>query len=318
MISITLFIKNIVFKYFLTLHNRRVKIFFSYNIMEIFLIKYSTLPKKFIKDFFFIAKENYIETDIIIDFNLICEWLDVRKEHLKRILISNFEENYDYTETRLTKKTAKSNNYIEIKITPQCFKELCMISQTKKAKDVRKYFLEMEKLVKQYHLEIQEKMLKQLNKLKNNQKKDVEIIGGYVYVFESLEKNITVKKINNIIDIEETKLYKLGKSDDINKRFQVYNTGIPNKIIPILKIKVDDIHSVEICAKNALKKYQYRKNREIYDASPDFIRELILNCKEYLKGLQQRYEEYEKKCRKEISRIIKNNNKMFLAIVPIK
>ena len=43
-----------------------------------------------------------------------------------------------------------------------------MLSQTKKAKDVRKYFLEIEKLVRQFHEEIQ-----------------VNAVGVYVYVFET-------------------------------------------------------------------------------------------------------------------------------------
>jgi len=36
------------------------------------------------------------------------------------------------------------SNYDMILITPNCLKELCMISQTKKAKEVRKYFIEMD------------------------------------------------------------------------------------------------------------------------------------------------------------------------------
>ena len=75
---------------------------------------------------------------------------------MKRVLILKFEKNYDYIEEKITKTSGKTkaNRYSEIKITPQCFKELCMLSQTKKAKDVRKYFLEIEKLVRQFHEEI--------------------------------------------------------------------------------------------------------------------------------------------------------------------
>ena len=131
--------------------------------MENFLKQYSIIPEEFINDFFTIAKENYIDNEIIINFNNVCKWLNVLKENLKKILIKNFEEMFDYT---ITKKTIKHKNSSgasvseEILITPNCFKELCMISQTKKAKEVRKYFIELEKLIKRYFETIKENMLK--------------------------------------------------------------------------------------------------------------------------------------------------------------
>lgn len=38
--------------------------------------------------------------------------------------------------------------YENILVTPNCMKELCMISQTAKAKEVRKYFIEMDRKAK--------------------------------------------------------------------------------------------------------------------------------------------------------------------------
>ncbi len=53
--------------------------------------------------------------------------------------------------------------YYDIKVTPNCFKELCMISQSPKAKEVRKYFIEMERLVKRYYMDIKESMYVQIH-----------------------------------------------------------------------------------------------------------------------------------------------------------
>ena len=47
--------------------------------MEQFLRKYSAIPTKFLKDFFFIAKEDYKETDIVIDFTLIKPYVVIDK-----------------------------------------------------------------------------------------------------------------------------------------------------------------------------------------------------------------------------------------------
>ena len=75
--------------------------------MEKFLKQYSIIPEEFINDFFTIAKENYIDNEIIINFNNVCKWLNVLKENLKKNLIKHFEEKFDFT---ITKKTIKHKN----------------------------------------------------------------------------------------------------------------------------------------------------------------------------------------------------------------
>jgi hypothetical protein len=35
------------------------------------------------KDFFIIAKEEYSDNELIIDFDIMCKWLNVRKDNLK-------------------------------------------------------------------------------------------------------------------------------------------------------------------------------------------------------------------------------------------
>ena len=129
------------------------------------------------------------------------KWLKTDKSDLKKILIKNFDEEYDYTMKKLTKKdNAKSNNYIEIKVSSACFKELCMISQTPKAKQTRKYFLELEKIVKKYYSIIEEKLFEKIGMLKHNQKKEKHKVGGVIYVIEAMNKK------------DGEKLYKLGKT----------------------------------------------------------------------------------------------------------
>ena len=139
--------------------------------MESFLKQFSTLPHEFITDFFIIAKEEYTDNEIIINFDIVCKWLDILKKNLKVILLKNFELNFDYTiETfrKQHKDTKRTSTYDEILITPNCMKELCMISQSAKAKEVRKYFIEMEKLIKRYFETIKEEMHKKIGLLETN------------------------------------------------------------------------------------------------------------------------------------------------------
>ena len=77
--------------------------------MEHFLKKFSTLPHKFITDFYIIAKEEYNDNDIIIDFDIVTNWLKIRKDNLKETLLKNFEEGFDYTSEMKQKKQINSN-----------------------------------------------------------------------------------------------------------------------------------------------------------------------------------------------------------------
>lgn len=240
--------------------------------MENFLKQFSILPSKFIDDFFIIAKEEYDDSDRIIDFDLVCKWLDVRKDHLKKILIDNFEKEYDYTIIKKQKKQLNGvglTTYHDIRITPNCFKEICMISSTSKAKEVRKYFIEMERLIKTYYKSITEDMNKQIGILTTNQKPKLDIKGGIIYILKAQNSDVT--------------LYKLGKTKNLKNRIKNYNTGNANDVEPIFIMKVDDIDAVETCVKTACKQYQYRKYKEVYQIDIDVFKVIISKCNGVMK-----------------------------------
>ena len=65
--------------------------------MENFLTQFTMIPKDFAKDFMIIAKEEYLDNEIIINLEIISKWLKSRKSDIKKILIKNFEEKFDYT-----------------------------------------------------------------------------------------------------------------------------------------------------------------------------------------------------------------------------
>lgn len=239
--------------------------------MEQFLKQFSTIPHEFITDFFIIAKEEYMDNEIIIDFSHVTKWLNVRKDSLKKILIENFENTYDYTIEKKKKKQINSKGatiYENIHLTPNCFKELCMISQTAKAKEVRKYFIEMEKLVKRYFENIKEHMYKKIGILETNLKPKTKIVGGVVYILKALNTNAT--------------LYKLGKTKGLKYRLNTYNSGNANDIEPLFILPVNDIDSVETCVKKSCKKHQYRKYKEVYEIDINVLKEVMTDCNDFV------------------------------------
>lgn len=62
-----------------------------------YLKKYSTINSKFIDDFFGLHQYKIDFTQIYIDFDLICTWLQSRKADLKSTLIKSYIKNVDYT-----------------------------------------------------------------------------------------------------------------------------------------------------------------------------------------------------------------------------
>ena len=118
--------------------------------LEDFIIKKSNIPKTFLKDFFNLGGDSYGDTYKNINFDDVVKWLEVQKNNLKRILTANFKIIDDYTEDKiLVKNKNRGANYVsKIMLTPDCFKELCMLSQTEKAKGVQKYYIVVEGLLK--------------------------------------------------------------------------------------------------------------------------------------------------------------------------
>lgn len=273
--------------------------------MEEFLKHFSTIPGEFINDFFIIAKEEYLDNEIIIDFDIICKWLKVLKENLKKVLVKNFEKDFDYKINTIKKKhknTKRTSIFDVITITPNCLKELCMISQTNKAKEVRKYFIEMEKLIKRYFETIKKEMFKKIGILETNQKPKINLKQGVIYILEAQNSNVS--------------LYKLGKSTDLKNRMNTYNSGNANDVIPLFILPVDDIDSVETCVKKACRKNQYRKYKEVYEIDIELLKEIMQECNEFTKHLAKKIEnnENKKKFKTNISRMIKKINKYYIFI----
>jgi phage anti-repressor protein len=263
--------------------------------LEDFIVKRSNIPKTFLTDFFNLGGDTYGDTYKNIDFDDIVKWLNITKNNLKRLLISNFKIMDDYTEEKiLVKNKNRGANYVsKIMLTPDCFKELCMLSQSEKAKGVRKYYIIAEGLVRDHFEEIITKLNEELGLIKKNIKKPIDIIGGHVYILKAM--NTTQKD-----------MFKLGNSDNMKKRLRVYNTGNANNIEPLFVMKVDDINMVEGCIKNLARDYQYKKNKEVYNIDFEFLKKLCIKCKNFIIQLRKEIAKDEKNTKKKL-KMIKNN-----------
>lgn len=236
-----------------------------------FLKKYSTVNNQFIDDFYGLYDIKNPDK-FNVNLNTLATWLKCKKYNLKETLNLSYTKNIDYILVKNSnKKTSKKQsnpvgkpNQI-IMLTPDTVKLLCMRSKAEKADQVRNYYLQLEKLIDKYKDHIISSMDEKIQALKNNQKPKVNTKKGVLYIIKASD--------------DET-LYKIGRTKDLKNRLNGYNSGKADSIAPILIYEANDIITVENCVKALLKKYQYRKYKEVYEADVDLIKESIKQCDE--------------------------------------
>ena len=142
--------------------------------------------------------------------------LDVKTEHKKWAdrLIEKYEfmENYDYLTIVKNDGRNNSTDYI---FSLDMAKEICMVSNTKKGRETRKYFISIENqhnngLVKS----LSDQQAKTLA-LFQTQEVMGEVITNHDKRIENLEKNTRIEswQQKNLLDAKNTTVYKLGGDD---------------------------------------------------------------------------------------------------------
>jgi hypothetical protein len=138
-----------------------------------------------------------------------------------------------------------------------------MNSKTKKSVEVREYFYNLEELIDKYKNYIIEGLNDKIKKLENNQKPKINQSKGIIYIIQTAD---------------DKSLYKIGKTQNLKKRLNSYNLDKKDDIIPIYIYETDNIDAVEKCVKGFIKKYQYRKYKEVYEVNIDIIKAFINEC----------------------------------------
>jgi hypothetical protein len=230
-----------------------------------FLKTHTKINNNFIDDFFSLynSKDKY---NFSINIEAIAKWFDMRKDHIKKTLEESYTKNIDYKVIKgeLTGKKGKPNE--TILLTPKCFKIMAMQSKTKKAIQVREYYYELEQVIDQYKEYIIKGLEEKIKTLENNMKPKINPTKGVIYIIQ------TADGIGH---------YKIGKTLNLKKRLNSYNGDKKDDIIPLYIYETNDINEVEHCIKTYVKKYKYRKYKEVYKVDINLLKELINDCGEF-------------------------------------
>ena len=127
------------------------------------------------------------------------------------------------------------------------------------------YFIKVEETLFKYKEYIIQGLEEKIKKLEQNQKPKVYPKRGVIYVFETPNS-------------PQNSLYKIGKTKDLKQRLKSHQSPLSHDINILYYFETEDIDSVEKCAKTFMKKYQYRKYKEVYQVNIDIIKEVISSC----------------------------------------
>jgi phage anti-repressor protein len=235
------------------------------------LKKYSNISNDFIDEFlsFYDIETKY--NDFVIDIEKIAKWLKTKKGRIKETLENSYKINIDYIIYKNENKEKKEGEYNKniILLTPECFKKICQLTRTKKGNEVREYFIELENILNDYKTYIINGLQKRIQELENNQKPYIENKKGIIYIFR-------------VSDKENDTLYKIGKTNNLKNRMKQHNSSNSDNIDILYILETDNIDSVEKCIKLAMKEYQYRKYKEVYQVNINLLKSVIKDCKKLM------------------------------------
>lgn len=187
---------------------------------QLLLTHFTTEDQRvFVKHFQDYLKYGTDDTQFIVDFDGVYQWLGfTQKHHAKRLLIKKFNEGNDYRiENLLTlegeqdKTLHGGHNKEKILLTVPTFKSFSMYCETDKGKQTRQYYATMEKVFFQYiqnnHRKVVERITKQAKD--NQEKKHHETL---VRAFEKTPC-VYVAKL-----YDDDTIIKIGESNDISER----------------------------------------------------------------------------------------------------
>lgn len=151
---------------------------------------------------------------------------------------------------------------------------LCMRSNTKKSRQVQKYYIELEKLLDKYINVIIEQQNKKIKILENDLRKQNLPEKSRCYIFEE-------------IDELGEKYFRIGQSDNFKNRMNTHNSSSSHHKIIVFEINTTDIYHYEKCLRSTLYRYKYKN--DFFKAPLNIIKKSIKNCSYVVKTFKNNH-----------------------------
>lgn len=174
--------------------------------------------------------ENDQENDHVIDLDFAFKWIGfTRRDNAKRLLDKHFIIDIDYIkvdnsllckeEQDLPNNEWGGNNKKFIMMTPNTFKELCVLANTEKGKEVRRYYIKMESIMNRY-------LKMQNEKIAKNSQAKIDHLQNEMMTLQKLVKPRKKYEIGETVyifrHITDQNIFKVGSSENMNTRDDNY------------------------------------------------------------------------------------------------
>lgn len=198
------------------------------------------------------------------------------------------EQNYEEE-----KRGAHNKQYIIT--SPDCFKELCMHVGTGKSKEIKKYYIELERVFKFYleyqneyrklELENKNQELEEKENIINKQQKEIKDVNErivdlshHLFKYKELKENTYLYvATNKHLSLQNN--YKIGVSTQLTKRLINYNSNnnVNDRFYYTYVKKIHNAYTVEYMIKYILKEFKNTNSNEIYILNHEYLVNILDN-----------------------------------------
>lgn len=172
-------------------------------------------------------------------------------------------------------------------VSPDCFKQSLMMLRTDKAKEIKKYYIELEKIFK-FYLQYQTKYQELKNLNINNELQEEKQKNSYLNKNAFDYHHLMMKEylyIATTFSYAYQNNFKIGKTNNLTQRMSQYNTS-HNKNQKYYYVFVSEptyyAKSIEYILKHILAKFRNSDTNEIYVINFEFLEKIVKNvCNNY-------------------------------------
>lgn len=230
-----------------------------------FIKKYVAVDPLFVDDFFGLCDAHTAPNAFTVDLAIAAKYLHTTKSNLKLTLVRTYVNGIDYKISKPFKGRGLGKKEV-ILLTPDCFKAMCMMSRTAKAKEVRTYYIAAEKALIRYREAITQRLEERVQQLENNQKgsESRPRRRGIIYVISASST------LNN--------MYKIGRTVWAHHRIRSHNRALADDLRVVVEYETDCVEAVEACLKRMLRPLQYRRRKEVYQVDLVVLKHVMNSC----------------------------------------
>jgi phage anti-repressor protein len=229
------------------------------------------IPETFIVNYYILTKTNLISlSDCVL-------WINVSRDSVVKTLKNTYVENKDYffidkneelNLSIISKKTfdVVSNNKKYIKLTIDCFKKLSMSSNSKNGRLTKQYYIEMERIVKDFSNQELQQLRNENAKLKRNLNP----------IIISEKEGLYTWHENNILK------YRIGSGEILRRRIKQHNSSHADNIIVDYCLETMYYKDLESIVLKILETKRYRENKDFFDCDIKIIKKAIIKANKLL------------------------------------